>query len=258
MREARNAEIEERYRAGETMREIGGNYGISHQRVQQILDKRGVFVGERTTKGVTRRSQRIRARKDREITAHRQAIIELVHQGLTSKEIVQRVRLSPELVRRVLDETFSADERRTLLFKTGLERVPKAQLLEQIREAYRVLGPTMGALDYDAYAKAHGWTGGFLTIHTRFGKWSRACALAGVSVQMKRRSRGNYKNFIDRATCLAAVREVRDLFGFIPSYAEYERYARLTRRMPCGTTVRKRCGGWRNVIRVLLMDAGPH
>ena len=259
-KEARNAEIGHRYCTGETMEEIGSSHGITRERVRQILERQRVLTGQRQARGNAHRVQAMRARRDRKIAAHRQAIIELAHQGLTIKEIAQRVRFSRYLVERVLHETFSEEERRVLLnSKSGLERIPKAQLLEQVREAYRALGPTMRVQDYGAYAKAHGWTGSIPTIYDRFGKWSRACELAGVSLQVKRRPRRREKNFIDRATCLAAVREVRDQLGFIPSYRQYERYARSTRGLPCASTVKKRCGGWRNVIRLLLMDSpGPH
>lgn len=39
---ARNDDMERRYRAGETLQQIGARYGITRERVRQILAKRGV------------------------------------------------------------------------------------------------------------------------------------------------------------------------------------------------------------------------
>ncbi len=249
----RNAEIEERYRAGETQQEIGDDLGISRERVRQVLNKRGVLAGERVARGNARNRQRALIRRDRRIPAHRQAIVELKRQGLTNREIASRFRLIPVFVGQLVQSEFSKEERRLFSMKKGSERTPDAELLEQLREAYSILGPTMRAEDYNRLAKARGWRSP-QTIIIRFGKWSRACELAGIPLEVKRCLPDHFKNFINRATCFAAVREVRDALGHIPTVDEYDRYARTEDELPCLSTVRRRCGGWRNVVRVLLAE----
>lgn len=248
--EVRNAEFEQRYLAGESMQEIGESLGITRERVRQILEKRGVQSRPAKPPSGPRRQTR------RKVAAHRQAIVELKRQGLTNKEIARRFHLGPYFVNRMLRGALSEEEQRMFRTNTGRERTPETQLLEQIREAHRALGSTMREKDYDAYAKTRGWIGGYQTLLMRFGSWSRVCELAGISIQT-RCYRHKRKDFINRKTCLDAIRHVRNAIGHIPTMYEYDRYARTASDLPCVAVVRRRCGGWKNVIRVLLTEQGP-
>lgn len=55
----RNCDIEARFLKGEIMESIGDSYGITRERVRQILDKRGVKSEEGGAKLTRRLSRRI-------------------------------------------------------------------------------------------------------------------------------------------------------------------------------------------------------
>lgn len=86
------------------------------------------------------------------------------------------------------------------------------------------------------------------TYRARFGSWRRALETAGVPVRSPQARRGP---FIDRDECVAAVRRVVHTLGKLPTGEEYERFARKSgESMPSLETVKNRCEGWRQALRM--------
>jgi hypothetical protein len=130
-------------------------------------------------------------------------------------------------------------------------RVSNDELLDFIRQAAAQLGEPLTAKDYSTLAASRGWPS-HQTVFLRFDRWAVACRAAGVGV-----ARANGAHRVDRfstESCLAAVRALANEIGWIPTYKQYERWARTTTWAPGGCTVRKRLGSWRNVITALRGD----
>lgn len=86
------------------------------------------------------------------------------------------------------------------------------------------------------------------TIGRRFGGWSAAMEAAGLMANP--RNRDNYRR-TSAEECLAAVAQVAEECGRVPSYLQYTALARDRDDLPSGPLVRVRCGSWGAVIRAL-------
>lgn len=87
------------------------------------------------------------------------------------------------------------------------------------------------------------------TIINRYGLWSAAAQAAGLRTTRKM-SGLPYSNRMPAEGCLLAVEECAAELGRLPSYAEYEEWAKLT-GAPSGALIRIRCGRWMAVIEII-------
>lgn len=116
---------------------------------------------------------------------------------------------------------------------------------EQIAETLRSVA-TDGVLSLPEYEAAYaaaprGSMASVPLLVMRYGSWTEALAHAGLETRSGRR--GPYKGRLTRDGAVCAVCDCADEIGKVPTYAEYQEWARGT-GSPSAMIVRLRCGSW--------------
>ena len=227
------------YRDGYTLKEIGQQFGISRQRVQQLLDAHG--VKRRPPRAVLHRERA--ERQGAEIVARFRATAD-----------VGRVASELGLPRRAVLEVLRERLHRPELYrpKPSIKQFTDEEIVACLRAAAQAFDGTLTGADYAAIAAGRRLPDGRRwpsrpTVDYRFGGWLSATAAAGVRPG-RRRAGGPSRRFTPER-CRAAVREAAKALGHPPSSVEYEHFAR-TRcgALPGVRTVQKNLGPWREVL----------
>lgn len=87
------------------------------------------------------------------------------------------------------------------------------------------------------------------TITNRFGSWNDAMTAAGHP----RMRRGPYNGTLSRAGCLLAMEDCAAALGRVPSYRDYEKWARAN-SAPSGIRIKQVWGGWMVATEALLAE----
>jgi DNA-binding CsgD family transcriptional regulator len=243
---ARDREIVELRAVGRTLREISQRFGVSHQRIAQIVANAGGPVGD----DVTRLRHDADARRATERSAE---ILELWRRGLRVGEIHQRTGVSWRAIRRTVAGLATAGDRSArgdaLLPRraTVLPLFTDEQLIAGVRAvAQRVghppTGPEYQQLSGRLRLASHA------TVYMRFGSWSGVLRAAGFDVAPSARSRPATWGV---AECWRALESVADQLGDPPSYNRYRRLSEQRDDLPSAATVRLRLGLWSDTAAAL-------
>lgn len=231
---------------GLTLDGIGQLYGVTRERVRQILDE----YGRPSQMGgpPVRRAQRQAALAAR-VDQARGEIVALYRAGRRIDEIVVQLGLPAKDVSRVVDEVLGVEREaiRGRKIAASKPRVSEEEMLASLRRAAKDMGEAFTTDEFAAWAKKHGVIGP-QTVHKRFGSWNEARRRAGLPV-MSRHPREPRSDMISERDCLAAVLGLAAELGRTPSAQEYERSG----RRPTVSTIRTRFGSWGRARR--LADA---
>lgn len=236
--------------AGLTLAEIGRRYGVSRQRVDQIITRTGRASGEEVK--LTRReiARRVDARR---LSGRTDEVIERFRQGSHPLQIARDTGLAVRLVREVIAERASDRDREARKQAwMARRRDPAARfsdqaLLEALRRAAGELGHTPSYQEYVAFARSTGLPSGG-TVHMRFGGWNRALREAGLDALEAGRL---YSPRWHVAACWHAVLSVADQLGDPPRCARYREIADGRDDLPSAATLRVRLGMWSGIAAAL-------
>jgi hypothetical protein len=157
--------------------------------------------------------------------------------------------LSKSSVSRYLRGT---DEHRLVVSRkqSPVQKFTDAQMGEALREAYRQLDDRSKGLSRKRYKEimAGQSVPAAATFIRRYGTWSEACRLAGVTASKARRD--NYVQDWSNDDIVAAVDEFISTTG-ITSYHAYAAWARYHGR-PSGPLLVQRLGGWADARRLAI------
>lgn len=225
--QARLADCIQRRRDGQTLAEIGAVYGVSRERIRQILGDR--VSAEAVSDGLARRRRR--------------QIREALDRPMTVGELADLV----DMPRHVVNEHVDPDLRAFLIFpQASTPRHSDEDLLALLREAAEAVeGPLTAKAYTDLRATSphpDRWPT-VLTYANRFGSWSAALAAAGV--EGGARPRSGYVNSLSEEQCFNAVRDF--LATGARTAAAYDQWARGREGAPSLSRLRQRFGGWNDI-----------
>lgn len=238
------------YAAGATLEEIGREYGITRERVRQVLNKVADMSVLKAEARTSRRQQRER-QAQRALPKARK----LLSAGVALQEVASELGIPFALVRELDAENPSYALRRRLR-RIGVHVVYTDQeLIGLLQRAARVHGEPLTGKAYLAYAQGRTLPGGrswptLQTFYKRFGSWGDALAAAGIARNPPSPAVKN-RRFSAR-DCLEALRELQAELGRPPSAAEYADFYRRNRgRVPSYGTIINRFGSLSQALLTL-------
>jgi len=239
----RDREMFELRAAGWTLRRIGERYGISRQRVDEIVRDRGgpglpdVIAARRAgeAKIMQERSEEIR---------------QWWRAGLPITTIAERLGLPAAPVQRAIDAVLTPMDRahrnRSIVMRTRTPRYTDEQLLIGVQEVANRIGRTPTQEEYRAYAHELG-VASILTLGKRFGGWQGAVMAAGLEPLAHGRGRGS-RRIWDTEACWRALERVADELGNPPRFQSYVVLSTGRPDLPSGPTVRNQLGRWIDIV----------
>jgi DNA-binding CsgD family transcriptional regulator len=254
---AREREIFALRAAGWTLREIGERYGISRQRVDEIVRDRG---GPRLPEVVAAR----RARTEEIISERSAEIRRWWRAGLSIGEIADRLGLpvapAHRAIGRVLDPIDRAHRNRAIVTRTRTRRYSRNELTAGLRAVAERVGATPTQEEYRAIARGLKLAS-ILTLGKRFGSWQEAITAAGLTpLPGARRQRSRYR--WDKEACWEALERVAGQIGNPPRFQSYVQLSTGRDDLPSGPTIRNQLGRWIDIVIELATRQGarenPH
>lgn len=235
------------YVVGKTLQEIGDMYGVTRERVRQVLSKQDV----------SRRKPRDQARwiHDASVEANRGIILRSFQETRNVKETIAI--LSGDVPARVVREVLtSVAHTQILTRKNPTKDFSDDQIVAAIIKA-EGLGFT-SVVSYGKWRQGEAKKGrrvpSVATITVRYGSWSLARRYAGAQVITERVS-SSCRVFTD-----TQIRESLDRFvsavvsvGSTPTTRRYDEWSRKVGGVPLLSTVRARTGkSWSSLTREAL------
>ncbi len=246
----RDAAIVAARERGDTLQEIATRFGLSRERVRQIL-ARGSAASARESKI---------ARAERELTRserRREEVLAAFRAGWGPKAIAGRLGLSRGCVSRLIETHATPADRaarrlaqRVTAQRTGPPGHSDEDLIEAVKQVVKDAGHVPLSKEYAVIAKASGLPS-LSTVESRFGGWSAALRAAGITDLPEPRRRRRWTE----EACMEAVRSLAAELGSLPTLREYERLSAGRSDLPCAATVRNRLGSWSRLA--LLLEATP-
>jgi hypothetical protein len=241
---ARNAALAAARARGDTLKEAGAPFGLSRERVRQILAELDAPDADAAR----------RARAERQAAAaelRRDELLAAWRLGSPPKEIAAEIGLSRKsVIDLIARRATTADraERRRALFNSARCARPVGYSDEHLVEALRAViqdtGEVPASKDYRAIARAEGLPS-LSTVENRFGGWNAAVRAAGHAP--RRVDQRRYQRRWTERACLDALRALVAELGHVPCHDDYRRLSRVRSDLPSASTVRTRLGRWSTI-----------
>ena len=231
------------------MGEAGSRFGISRERVRQVLAREGI----RAAALPGRKEARARRRLQR-VRENAKAIEAMWREGMAHEEIARELGLSPGAVKDLIHEVVSREERlaRGARKNSDRQQSPEEWALRALRDAARILDRTPSSRAYDRL-RTKGLIDGPArsTITTRFG-WAAACKLAGLTPNPRSPSPRSGARTYSEEDLRTAMTRITEQIGHPPSLTEYDELR--DDGEATAVTIRHRYGGWLRARAQLLGD----
>jgi hypothetical protein len=236
--------MDEMYQLGSTLQEVGDTFGVTRERVRQILNDAGFG---------TRRGERAVAFKAKLKREHTDAVVEAFRRLSDVRRVAKELNLPHEFVKEIVEEHVPAGERRAG-WKKPKPMYSDAELIQFLQTASEALGGVLTTTAYTEFARSRKTLDGrnwptHQTHFNRFGSWRKALEAAGLAANPASAIAGCH--LFEAGHCVDAVRAVGRELGKVPTASEYEAAARRSGgALPSQATVRNRCGTWNEVLRM--------
>jgi uncharacterized protein (DUF433 family) len=237
---------------GLRLAEIASRYGLSRQRVAQIIDEAGRVHVDQV------RGARQDLHADRAL-ARVEEILEHYRAGLTTQQIAVRTGLTYRGIRQAIRELATAEDREqrklTRTFVSQPAQYSEQQLLAGLRQVAKRLGHAPGSTEYAKGSSELGLAS-MQTVYMRFGGWRQALSRAGLESPAPAASLRPVVWHV--AACWQALLSVADQLGDPPRYRRYLEVAADRDDLPSPTTLRTRLGLWSEIAAALELYRRTH
>lgn len=246
-RDLRASLMTRRYSGGATLRQIGAEFGVSGERVRQILKESGL--------GSTRlKARALEARRQRTADARAARIARRYLAGTSTDRLCAEFHISrPALLQILTEKGFHLSPlARTRTRKATPPRFQTRELIRCLVTASNALGGVLSAVAYTRFAAARKFSDGrkwptHQTMLLRFGSWRGGLEAAGLATNPSSPILGRV--LFDEAHCIDAILETARMLGHSPTAAEYGKQASEMRgALPSMSTVRHRLGTWASAL----------
>jgi DNA-binding CsgD family transcriptional regulator len=233
---------------GLTLAEIAQQYGLTRERVRQILNRSGApdraQVAEARSRSI-RNAVQARAKELTARWARGEEIAQLAREAGISRHVVAEVILATATAADRVNHAVAKSARRGSIVYTD------AQLIEGLKQAAGALGRPPRVPDYDQWASRTDGVARAATVIQRFDGWVNALHAAGVSEHgTPPRSDRRWTEDV----CIAAVRMITRETGGWPTVPEYDRLSSSRDDLPSSATLRIRLGRW-SLITASALEA---
>jgi hypothetical protein len=234
--------------AGSTLREIGDRFGVTPERVRQILRAEGVDKAGI----VAAKTERVAAT----IAYHHGRVMELYREGLDFTKIAGRIGVTAEELRAAVraDATPADRAARSARRRRSADvTYSDEDLLRGIRRAAQEIGDVPTSAGYLKLARRLGLPS-LPTVTNRLGGWSEAVRAAGMTPNP---THDGYTRRWSSDACWRALRRLVSELGDAPTAQQYLMLSAGDDDLPSLATVRHRLGRWSGVVD-RLMSADEH
>jgi hypothetical protein len=240
----------ERRRRGQTLDEIGQHFGLTRERVRQIIKEIDPTLVAREVGKIKRK---VRAEK---VNNSRNEIRRQIYTGwdslshLTVAEISVRLEINEAAIKDALSKTRLAIlEGNEVRDNSNMQQFTDAQIKKALRDA-ALFGTPLTAKKYAALLKSGKIQGPSAPrLVQRFGGWIAACEFA--KVQPGQAPRTYSREWSNKKLFEILVEFLKDPNVESDSYASFDKWLRTKHSYPSAQTVRNNLGDW----RVIKADA---
>ncbi len=233
---------------GFSLDEIALRFGVSRERVRQILRAHGAPDPELVAGARRRRAAQLAEARVDELLA-------LWRAGHEPRSAANALGLQAAACRttitRFATEVDKAARRASMSGARGAQTYSERDIIVALRAVAAGLGRVPSAKEYALLARGLELPS-LPTVLNRMGGWSRAVEAAGmkpVAASAKSRPR----RWTDSA-CWAALRRIVDELGEIPTVVSYDRHATGRPDLPSSATLRNRLGRWSAISAQLAAE----
>jgi uncharacterized protein (DUF433 family) len=234
---------------GLTLDQIAASYGVSRERVRQLLGAHDLPAADELAHARRRRAEeRALARMD--------DLLERWRSGEAVAAIARALGLQAAPSRRVIAGCATDADRATrraslAAARTRARTYSDADIVRALNTVAAHLGRTPHAKEYAELSRELGCPS-LPTVLNRMGGWSAALQAAGLSAA-RAPSHPRARRWTADA-CWVALRLAVAELGAMPTVAAYDRYARGRNDLPSAATVRNRVGRWSTITTQLMRE----
>ena len=233
---------------GWSLDEIAERYGVSRERVRQILRAHGAPDPEIVAGARRRRSEQLaEARVDE--------LLGLWRSGAQTASAATSLGLQAAACRstisRFATDVDRAARKASMADSRGSQTYSERDILVALRAVAAGLGRVPSAKEYALLARGLELPS-LPTVLNRMGGWTRAVTAAGLKALPARRG-ARRRRWTQRA-CWEALRRAVDELGEIPTVLSYERHAAGRDDLPSSATLRNRLGRWSAITAQLAAE----
>lgn len=228
--------------SGMSLQAVGDRYGLSRERVRQIVGNVG---GQHSLAARSSHTQR-KAEAEAKVDKVREEIVRL-YEELPVREIAKRLGVPDSRVYRVLKNELGDAYRSHHRRKPPRQKYTRADARAAIQRCAAEIGHDPSNSEYARWSPGKQVPSLPILTVSLYASWSEAKVDAGFSLRRAPR-KDRRPDYVGPEECVRGVRSVWDRLGHPPTLAEYERHAKQL-SLTSSATVRKRLGGWHAAIR---------
>jgi hypothetical protein len=246
---ARTQQMYEAYERGATLEEVGATFGVTRERVRQLLKATDLPVTHRRTVRRARRIAEARAVSDELMLAFREG----GDVARTARELGVTAAGAGDVVRDLATPADRAERSKRLADRSRANvKFTLDDLKAAIRSVQSKVGTVPSSQQYSRHAAEMGLPS-LATVAHRFGSWNNALRAAGLEPLRTRRT---YSPRWSAEACRRALAELASELGGLPTAQQYDLLASASDELPSLATVRNRLGRWSEIS--VQMTVKPH